>query len=94
MAKPFIRTYCLKEPIYRETVNGETGDVDYEELKPAGFKVTFRRPKAKHMKIWDTHIGLGAVQMVLVACTNLDQDEVENLEGPDFLDLEVLWDKK
>ena len=83
-----LGTHMLTQPIVLDTRTAD-GEVREEELKPAGFCVVLRRPKAKDMKVFDDHgdRGIAAVMALLQRISNLDGIEVENLDKDD---LEVL----
>lgn len=81
-----LATYHLKHAIVRETrAAGET-ETREEELKPAGFCVVLRRPKAKDLRAFDHHGGAGIAAMIemLGRISNLTADEVEELDQDDF----------
>lgn len=82
------RTYPLRHPIVLET-RPAGGELNEEELKPAGHTVVIRRPKAKHMRTFDKHDrnAIGAMIELLSHVTTLDLLEVENLDAEDFEEL-------
>ena len=89
-------THTLLEPILLHKRNQQTGDVDVEELKPAGFAVTMRRPKSGDMKAFDRHgdAGIAAMIEMIASCSNLTTIEAENLDAVDFDALGNLLDRR
>lgn len=89
-----LGTYALKFPIIRETKL--EGVVSEEELRPAGFCVVLKRPRAKDLKIMDQYDGRDiAGSIALIArISNLSEEEVELLDGEDLGDLGKLLEKK
>jgi Phage tail assembly chaperone proteins, E, or 41 or 14 len=79
-------THTLNHPILFEKKNPETGEIDAEELKPAGFLVTLRRPKAQDLKAFDRHgeAEIAAIIDMIARCSNLSGIEADNLDGEDF----------
>lgn len=86
MRKPL--TYTLKQPILLTTRDGEGNEHD-EELKPAGHTVVLRRPKGKDLRVVDQHEGKPvAMALALIGkISNLDDQEVENLDAEDVASL-------
>lgn len=82
-------THTLLHPIVVEKKNPSTGEIDREELKPAGHVVTLRRPKAKDLKAFDRHddAAIAAIIDLIVSCTDLTSIEAENLDADDFGEL-------
>lgn len=82
-----LRPYALKHPIVLETRDPANADaVKEDELKPAGFTVILRRPKAKDLLVMDDfadRMMAGTVAM-LERISNLDKMEVANLDAEDF----------
>ena len=78
--------HTLLYPIVIEKKLPDSDEIIEEELKPAGFSVIMRRPKAKDMKAFDRHgkAGIAAAIEMITACSRLSQIEVENLDGDDF----------
>lgn len=78
--------HTLLHPIVIEKKLPDSDEIIEEELKPAGFTVVMRRPKAKDMKAFDRHgkAGIAAVIEMITSCSRLSQIEVENLDGDDF----------
>lgn len=86
-----LGTYKLKHCIELETrLEGET---KVDELKPAGFCVVMKRPKAKDMRVFDQHEGqdISALLAILPRITNLDVQAVENLDAEDMAELGNLF---
>ncbi|MFO6448972.1 phage tail assembly protein [Erythrobacter sp. NE805] len=79
-------TYTLLHPITIEKKPAGSEEIVSEELKPAGFEVTLRRPKAKDIRAFDKHRDseIAAVIELIITCSNLSQIEVENLDADDF----------
>lgn len=89
-----LGTYALKFPIIRETK--VEGVVNEEELRPAGFCVVLKRPRAKDLQIMDRFEGqeiAGSIALI-ARISNLSLDEVELLDGEDLGDLGKLLDKR
>lgn len=84
-----LGTYKLKHAIVLETKSAETGDVREEELKPAGFCVVLRRPKAKDLRVMDAFEGrdIAASMAMLERISTLDTIEIENLDAEDMAEL-------
>ena len=80
-----LGSYKLTQPIVLET-RAADGEAREEELKPAGFCVVLRRPRAKDIKVFDDHgdRSIAAVMALLVRISNLDGIEVENLDRDDL----------
>lgn len=78
--------HTLLHPIVIEKKAAGSDEVTEEELKPAGFTVTMRRPKAKDMRAFDRHADaeIAAVIDLIVACSGLSIIEAENLDADDF----------
>lgn len=84
-----LGTYSLKHAIVRETRAAGSAEITEEELKPAGFCVTLRRPKAKHMRIFGRE-GVNqveAAEAMVVAVSNLSAEEVAELDAEDMAEL-------
>lgn len=88
--------HTLLHAIVIEKKPAGSDEIIEEELKPAGFTVAMRRPKAKDMRAFDRHgdAGVAAVIDLIVACSGLSMIEVENLDGEDFEALGNLLDRK
>jgi len=86
--------HTLLHPIVIEKKLPDSDEIIEEELKPAGFTVIMRRPKAKDMKAFDRHgdAGMAAMIEMIMACSRLSQIEVENLDVDDFKALGNLLD--
>lgn len=82
-------THNLAWPIVRETQIPGQDEVHEEELKPAGFCVVLRRPKAKHMKVLDAYDNreIEGLIAMLGKISNLTAEEIDNLDGADFGEL-------
>jgi len=78
--------HTLLHPIVIEKKAAGSEEVIEEELRPAGFTVTMRRPKAKDMRAFDRHADaeIAGVIELIIACSNLGTIEVENLDADDF----------
>lgn len=78
--------HTLLHPIVIEKKAAITEEVIEEELRPAGFTITMRRPKAKDMRAFDRHADaeIAAVIDLIVACSGLSIIEAENLDADDF----------
>jgi hypothetical protein len=78
--------HTLRHPIEVQKKNPQTEEIEIEELKPAGFAVTLRRPKAKDMKAFDKHgdAEIAAIIDMITACSNLSGIEAEHLDVEDF----------
>ena len=78
--------HTLLYPIIAETKPAGSTEVVAEELKPAGFTVVLRRPKAKDIRAFDKHgdAEIAGVIELIISCSNLSQIEVENLDADDF----------
>lgn len=90
--RPLVHT--LLHPIVIEKKAAGSDEVIEEELKPAGFTVTMRRPKAKDLKAFDRHddAEIAAVLDMIVSCSNLSIIEADNLDATDFAALGNLLD--
>lgn len=90
-----LGTYKLKFPIELVTKSPEDGAERTEELKPEGFCVTLRRPKGKDLLVFDNHgdNGIAAVRAMLIRIANLDQIEIDNLDGEDWVELGNLLER-
>ncbi|WP_086733825.1 phage tail assembly protein [Erythrobacter colymbi] len=79
-------SYTLLFPITIEKKHPVTHAIEVEELKPAGFEVVMRRPKAKDIRAFDKHADaeIAAVIELIISCSNLVTIEVENLDADDF----------
>jgi hypothetical protein len=88
--------HTLLFPIVIEKKPAGSNEIVEEELKPAGFTVTMRRPKGKDMRAFDKHgdAGVAAIIDLIVACSGLSMIEVENLDADDFEALGNLLDRK
>lgn len=78
--------HTLLHPIVIEKKVPGSDEIVQEELKPAGFTVTMRRPKAKDLKAFDRH---GEAQItasieMIASCSNLSMIEAENLDAEDY----------
>lgn len=82
-------SHTLRHPIVIEKKLPGSDEIVEEELKPAGFVVTMRRPKAKDMRAFDRHgdAGIAAIIELIVSCSNLGTIEAENLDADDFGEL-------
>lgn len=81
-----LGTHTLRHAIEIVTRDASSGAENFETLKPAGFSVAMRRPKAKDLKLVDSFDGkeiAGSIAMI-AALTTLDPLEVENLDAEDF----------
>lgn len=90
-----LGTHSLAHPIVMESKAAGNEAVNEEQLKPAGFCVVLNRPKAKDLKVFDNY-GEEPIQGVIVLLTrisNLDQIEVDNLDGEDFSKLGNLLER-
>lgn len=89
---PLVHT--LLHPIVIEKKLPDSQEIVEEELKPAGFTVTMRRPKAKDLKAFDRHqdAEIAAIIDMITSCSNLSSIEAENLDGSDFAALGNLLD--
>lgn len=90
-----LGTHALAHPIIIESKAAGTEVVNEDELKPEGFTVVLKRPKAKDLKVFDSY-GEEPIQGVLVLLTrisNLEQLEVENLDAEDFTKLGNLLER-
>ena len=78
--------HTLVHPIVIEKKVPGSEEIAEEELKPAGFTVTMRRPKAKDMRAFDKHgdATMAAVIDMIVSCSGLSIIEAENLDAEDF----------
>lgn len=79
-------THTLLHPILLEKKTAGSDEIVIEELKPAGFTVTLRRPKAKDLKAFDKHgeAEIAAIIEMITSCSNLSMIEADNLDGDDF----------
>lgn len=84
-----LGTYTLKHAIMLETKSAETGEVREQELKPAGFCVVVRRPKAKDLKVMDDFQAreIAGAMAMLERISTLDTIEIENLDAEDMAEL-------
>ena len=82
-----LQPYVLLHAIVLETRAGD--DVKEEELRPEGFTVTLRRPKAKDLMLMDDFSGrpIAGTMAMLERISNLDKNEVANLDGEDMANL-------
>lgn len=89
-----LGTHPLKHAIILET-RPVDGDPREEELKPVGFTVVLRRPKAKDLKLFDKHgeAMVAATAEMIERLSQLDQIEVDNLDGEDFAALGNLLER-
>lgn len=78
--------HTLLHPIVIEKKVPGSEEIVQEELRPAGFTVAMRRPKAKDMRAFDRHADaeIAAVIDLIVACSGLSIIEAENLDADDF----------
>ncbi len=91
-----LGTYALKHPIVLETRDPSKADeVKEEELKPAGFMVTLRRPKGKDLTVFDRHgdAMVAATLDMIERLSQLDATEVANLDGEDVAELGNLLER-
>lgn len=81
-------TYKLKHAITLTTRSTE-GIESEEELSPEGATIVLRRPKAKDMRVVDKFEGENvAITLALIErLTNLDAQQVENLDAEDMAGL-------
>lgn len=80
-------TYTLRHPILLDKkATPGSDEIVTEELKPAGFTVTLRRPKAKDLKAFDRHgeAEIAAIIEMIISCSNLSIIEADNLDSDDF----------
>ena len=79
-------THTLLHPIVLEKKPAGSDQIETEELKPAGFTVTLRRPKAKDLRAFDRHgeAEIAAIIEMITGCSNLSMIEADNLDGDDF----------
>lgn len=90
-----LGTHKLLQPIILTTRPQGSDEEKETELKPAGFCVVVTRPKVKDLKVFDDHEGkVGGIVGLLKRVSNLDDIEVENLDGDDFEQLGNLLDGK
>lgn len=84
-----LGTHTLIHPIELETKPAGASEPVIEELKPAGFCVTMRRPKGKDLLVFDRHgdAMVAATTEMIVRLSNLDAIMVANLDGEDFSEL-------
>lgn len=84
-----LGTHTLIHPIELETLAAGASEPTVQELKPAGFCVTLRRPKAKDMLVVDRHgeAMMAATTEMIERLSNLDALMVANLDGEDFTEL-------
>lgn len=87
-------THTLLHPIVIEKKLPGSDEIIEEELKPAGFTVAMRRPKAKDLKAFDRHddAEIAAILDMIAACSNLSMIEAENLDAADFAAMGNLLD--
>lgn len=78
--------HTLLHPIIAHTKPAGSNEFIEQELKPAGFVVTLRRPKAKDIRAFDKHgdAEIAAIIELIISCSNLDSIEAENLDADDF----------
>ncbi len=81
-------TYTLQHPIILSTRSADGAERE-EELRPAGATIVLRRPKGKDMRVVDQFEGQNvAITLALIGkLTNLDAQEVENLDAEDMAGL-------
>lgn len=79
-------SHTLRHPIVIEKKLPGSDEIVEEELKPAGFAVTMRRPKAKDIRAFDRHgdAEIAAVIELIISCSDLNSIEAENLDADDF----------
>ena len=84
-----LGTYNLKHDIVRETRVAGAEVTSEEVLKPAGFCVVLRRPKAKDMRVADRHGDalMAMTEDMLTRISNLSADEIAELDADDFAEL-------
>lgn len=90
-----LGTHTLLHPIELETLRAGEAEPVVEVLKPAGFCVTLRRPKAKDMLVFDRHGDslVAATSDMIERISNLDSIMVANLDAEDFEELGNLLGK-
>lgn len=78
--------HTLAHPITIDKKLPGSDAIETEELKPAGFAVTMRRPKAKDIRALDKHgdAEIAATIELIISCSNLSGIEAENLDADDF----------
>jgi hypothetical protein len=88
-----LATYALRHPIVRETRDAE-GNEHEEELRPAGFIVVIKRPRAKDMRALDKFgDGVGGSIAIIARLTNLSDEEADLLDAEDFGELGNVLDE-
>jgi len=87
-------SHPLRFPIVRETRDA-AGAEHEEELRPAGFVVELKRPRAKDLKIMDRFQGqdVGGSIALIAQLSNLSVEEAELLDAVDLGELGNLLDK-
>lgn len=85
----YFATYQLKHAIVRVTRAAGESEPREEELKPAGFSVCLRRPRATDLKVMDEFEGreIAGSLALLARVSNLDSSEVDLLDFEDFGEL-------
>jgi hypothetical protein len=88
--------HTLLHPIVIEKKLPGSEEIVEEELKPAGFTVTMRRPKARDLKAFDRHedAEIAAILDMIAACSNLSVIEADHLDATDFAALGNLLDPR
>lgn len=86
-------THTLIHPIIRTTVD-QTGQEHEEILLEAESVIVVRRPKAKHLRLVDDFDGRPvALAIAMIGkLTNLESEQIENLDPEDFEALGNLLD--
>ena len=81
-----LATHALRHPIVLTTRPAGSEEANEEELKPAGFTVVLKRPRAKDMKVFDSHADRPMEGMIalIARISNLDLTMAENLDNEDF----------
>lgn len=84
-----LATYNLQFPIIRETRSASNGEEHEETLKPEGFCVEIKRPRAKDVRLMDNYEGqeIGGSMALLARISNLDEGEVDLLDAADLGEL-------
>jgi hypothetical protein len=83
-----LATHPLKHPIIRETRDAD-GNEHEEELRPVGFVVQVRRPRAKDMRTIDGFEGreiAGSIALI-ARLSNLSEEEADLLDAEDLGEL-------
>ena len=90
-----LATHQLRHPIVRETMPAGAAEPVEEVLRAEGFTVLLRRPKAKDMMVFDKlrEEPMKAMSVLIARISNLEEDEVAELDAEDFGELGNLVDK-